>query len=227
MPHLVLRLDLHQGGSGSGSARCPALGPYQETSRTKKKFPGPLRRRKGGRWRPAQIGQASRERPVVRATGSDPVAPNALDTATRTADGRSLTLRQSTRHGASMVTMARDPAAHSAVSPLVEIEAQVQARAKDLTLDLGTGPDRAVLGQLVERAIADGGRSTSEDYAPSHCQTRSWWPTGFCATWRATDPWSRSCAPTPPPPAATPQRDRADPGARRNAAPQRRFPTSA
>jgi Flp pilus assembly CpaF family ATPase len=35
-----------------------------------------------------------------------------------------------------MVTMAPDPAARSAVSPLVEIEAQVQARAKGLTLDL-------------------------------------------------------------------------------------------
>jgi hypothetical protein len=32
-----------------------------------------------------------------------------------------------------MVTMAPDPAACSAVSPLVEIEAQGQARAKDLT----------------------------------------------------------------------------------------------
>ncbi len=56
-----------------------------------------------------------------------------------------------------MVTMARDPAAHSAVSPLVEIEAQVQARAKDLTLDLGTVSDRAMLRALVERAIADWG----------------------------------------------------------------------
>jgi len=65
-----------------------------------------------------------------------------------------------------MVTMAPDPAARSAVSPLVEIEAQVQARAKDLTLDLGTGPDRAVLGQLVERAIADWGAEHTRGLRP-------------------------------------------------------------
>jgi hypothetical protein len=52
-------------------------------------------------------------------------------------------------------TLSADVAATAALSPLAEIEAQVQARAKDLNLDLGTVPDRAVLGQLVERAIAD------------------------------------------------------------------------
>ncbi|MDP8954413.1 MAG: hypothetical protein M3N37_05755 [Actinomycetota bacterium] len=49
--------------------------------------------------------------------------------------------------------MASDPAAGSAVSPLEEIEARVQARAKDLLLDLGTTGDRAVLRELVEDEI--------------------------------------------------------------------------
>jgi pilus assembly protein CpaF len=49
--------------------------------------------------------------------------------------------------------MGSDLVATSAVSPLAEIEAQVQAQAKDLNLDLGTASDRAMLCQLVERAI--------------------------------------------------------------------------
>ncbi len=40
-------------------------------------------------------------------------------------------------------------------SPLAEIEASVQARAKDLVLDLGTAADRAALRQLVEAEISE------------------------------------------------------------------------
>ncbi len=56
--------------------------------------------------------------------------------------------------------------ATAAVSPLAEIEAQVQARAKDLNLDLGIAPDRALLGQLVERAIADWGAEYKRGLRP-------------------------------------------------------------
>ncbi len=88
-----------------------------------------------------------------------------------------------------------DVAATAALSPLAEIEAQVQARSKDLNLDLGTVPGRAVLGQLVERAIADWEAEHKRGYGPSRLPTRRWWPTGCCATWRATGPWS-CCSPT-------------------------------
>ncbi len=47
-----------------------------------------------------------------------------------------------------------DPAAEAAASPLAEIEARVQARAKDLVLDLGTAEDRSALRGLVDDEIA-------------------------------------------------------------------------
>jgi NAD(P)-dependent dehydrogenase (short-subunit alcohol dehydrogenase family) len=61
--------------------------------------------------------------------------------------------------------MARAPA-EVAPSPLAEIEAQVQARAKDLTLDLGAGPDRESLRRLVEGAIADWGAEHKRGLRP-------------------------------------------------------------
>ncbi len=43
----------------------------------------------------------------------------------------------------------------SALSPLVEIERRVQARAKELTLDLRTSADRGALCRLVEEEVAE------------------------------------------------------------------------
>jgi pilus assembly protein CpaF len=64
-----------------------------------------------------------------------------------------------------LILMARAPA-EVAPSPLAEIEAQVQARAKDLTLDLGAGPDRESLRRLVEGAIADWGAEHKRGLRP-------------------------------------------------------------
>jgi len=62
--------------------------------------------------------------------------------------------------------MASDLAARSAVSPLAEIEAEVQARAKNLALDLGMEADCQVLRQLVEQAIADWGAEHKRGLRP-------------------------------------------------------------
>ena len=130
-----------------------------------------------------------------------------------------------------MVTMAPDPAARSAVSPLVEIEAQVQARAKDLTLDLGTGPDRAVLGQLVERAIADWGAEHTRGLRPFALSDPEMVADRVLRNLAGYGPLEPLLRPNPAAPSRHADRQRPNPqrrtGRGRRAAPQRRFPTSA
>ena len=62
--------------------------------------------------------------------------------------------------------MASDLGGRAAVSPLAEIESEVQARAKDLSLDLGQGADQEVLRHLVEQAIADWGTEYKRGLRP-------------------------------------------------------------